>query len=285
MTSLCNSFYKIIPTKCVEDLDDGNLMIPNNFTRRFGAVLPNPLFFKPPDGTEWKVYWIKNDGKIWLQKGWKDFATYYSLDYGHLVVFEYHESSHFEVHIFDMSALEVEYPFHNKISNVESLANLNEESPLKKKRLKSPISSLHLHKTEVNAQTKDGKTTQCTSLMISPRPRTNGNLEEAKKFASENPFLEINIRPSYLNGNHPSFSSVFARRYFKQRKQNVMIKFGNKFWPLKLLCYLSNGSASFGNGWALFAKENKLEVGDVCVFELINREDKVFDLHIFRGHN
>ncbi|OIW01860.1 hypothetical protein TanjilG_07155 [Lupinus angustifolius] len=271
-------------------------MIPNNFTRRFGGVLPNPLFFKPPDGTEWKVYWIENDGKIWFQKGWKDFATYYSLDYGHLVVFEYQESSHFEVHIFDMSALEVEYPFHNQISNVESDENLNEESPLKKKRMKAPMLSRHLHKTEVNAspnlknllqnaQSKDGKSTQCTSLLISPHPRTNGNLVEAKKFVSENPFVTINITPSYLDGNHPSLSSVFARRYFKKRMQNVMIKFGNKFWHLKVFCYLSKGSASFGNGWTLFAKENKLEVGDVCVFELINIEDKVFDLHIFRGHN
>ncbi|KAE9605234.1 putative transcription factor B3-Domain family [Lupinus albus] len=113
---------------------------------------------------------------------------------------------------------------------------------------------------------------------------TNGNLEDAKKFASENPFLTINIKPSYLDGNHPNLSSVFARRYFTKRKQNVMIKFGNKFWSLKVICYLSR-SASFCKGWTLFAKENKLEVGDVCVFELINREDIVFDLHIFRGHN
>ncbi|XP_061336822.1 B3 domain-containing transcription factor VRN1-like isoform X2 [Gastrolobium bilobum] len=86
-------FFKIILRT---SLQDGKLKLPNNFTRRYGGNMPNPMFLKPPDGTEWEVFWTKKDGDIWLQKGWKEFATYYSLDHGHLVLFEYKKTSQFE---------------------------------------------------------------------------------------------------------------------------------------------------------------------------------------------
>ncbi|KAK7273644.1 hypothetical protein RIF29_14701 [Crotalaria pallida] len=295
-------------------------VIPNNFTRKYGGGMSNPIFLKPPDGTEWKVYWTKNDDKICFQEGWKEFASYYSLEYGHLLVFEYKGTCHFDVHIFDMSALEVEYPLHNQITNAEpeSVEILNEQSPSKKKRVKSPLSSLKPHKTDVEsspnlqilpqlAQTggsqsgtairkmpiipsikrefDDGMSTRGSSQLISPRHGTAGNVKEAEKFTSENPFFMINIRHVYLEKSRPCLPAVFARTYFREKQQNVMIKFGEKFWTVKVLSYPSKGKASFSIGWPLFAEESKLQVGDVCVFELINREDAVLQLHIFRGHN
>lgn len=41
-------------------------------------------------------------------------------------------------------------------------------------------------------------------------------------------------------------------------------------------------SASLGLGWNKFSQENYLEVGDVCVFELINRSAIRFNVVIFR---
>ena len=106
--------------------------------------MANPVFLKPPDGTEWKVDWTNHDGGILFEKGWKEFATYYSLDHGHLMLFEYKETSHFEVHIFGMSGLEIDYPFHDQISD-DSVEILNELPPRcrgrPKKRLKPPMSS------------------------------------------------------------------------------------------------------------------------------------------------
>ncbi|KAL5139979.1 B3 domain-containing transcription factor VRN1 [Glycine soja] len=62
-------------------------MIPNKFTKIYGGNLSNPVFLKAPDGIKWKVYWTKDDGgRIWLNKGWKEFATHYSLRYGHMVI-------------------------------------------------------------------------------------------------------------------------------------------------------------------------------------------------------
>jgi len=77
-------------------------MIPNKFTKIYGGNLSNPVFLKAPDGIKWKVYWTKDDGgRIWLNKGWKEFATHYSLRYGHMVMFKYKETHNLDVMIFE----------------------------------------------------------------------------------------------------------------------------------------------------------------------------------------
>lgn len=35
-------------------------------------------------------------------------------------------------------------------------------------------------------------------------------------------------------------------------------------------------------GWGSFVKERSIEVGDVCVLELLNREDHVIQISIFK---
>ncbi|CAL0318551.1 unnamed protein product [Lupinus luteus] len=346
MTSPCNLFYKIIPRKYIED---GNLKIPSKFTRKYGVGLSNPVLLKPPDGTEWKVYWTKHVGDIWFQKGWKEFATYYSIDYGYLLLFKYEETSHFNVHIFDMSSLEINYPFHgiqHEKNNLEQILDdsveiLDELAPCQKTRLKSPIScpqpckklrtdtrdverssnleKLHQrvetrgrhsqrtnfeksqesiegdgvncldHKrvpvaeSKINLAVKGEKETQKTPLPISPHPHITGALKEANKFTSKNPFFMVDIVQGYLEQNRPCVPVDFTRKYFNKKKQNVTLQLGKKLWPLKLLCYPYNTPSKLSSGWSLFVEENQLQVRDICIFELINREDAVFDVHIFRG--
>ncbi|XP_061339163.1 B3 domain-containing transcription factor VRN1-like isoform X2 [Gastrolobium bilobum] len=244
-------FFKIILNK---SLENGNLMIPNNFTRRYGDGLPNPMFLKTPDGIEWKVYWTKHDGQILFEKGWKEFASYYSLDHGHLVVFEYEKNStHIGVHIFDKSALEIDYPFNDHI--IDDSVEI-ELPPCQKKRLKSPMSSrptseksrtgiardderspnpqdlLQHVQTEgsqsevtnfempiiasVKQELDGGNASKRTSQLITPCPGTTGALEEAKKFTSENPFFIINIRQSYVSKSRP-----VSTKYTKCLRQRV----------------------------------------------------------------
>ncbi|WVY97237.1 hypothetical protein V8G54_029388 [Vigna mungo] len=79
-------FFKIIVDTT---LREGKIMIPKEFTRKYGGRLLNPLFLKVPDGIEWELCWTKDSaGNVWLEKGWMEFATYYSLGYGHLVTFK-----------------------------------------------------------------------------------------------------------------------------------------------------------------------------------------------------
>jgi hypothetical protein len=70
--------------------------------------------------------------------------------------------------------------------------------------------------------------------------------------------------------------------------KNVMLKIGKRSWNVKLIrCYDDkNGRRCLSAGWSLFASESGLQPGDVCVFELINKNDLVFKVHVFlKGQN
>ncbi|XP_039683865.1 B3 domain-containing protein At4g01580 [Medicago truncatula] len=100
-------FFKII---CDQSLHQGKLIIPRKFVEKYGEGLSNAIYLKTPNGAKWKLNLVKSDGKIWFEKGWKEFVKYHSLSQGHLLLFKYGRTSHFHVHIFDKSALEIKYP-------------------------------------------------------------------------------------------------------------------------------------------------------------------------------
>ncbi|MED6197738.1 hypothetical protein PIB30_059456 [Stylosanthes scabra] len=135
-------FLKIVLKK---SLQDGTLKVPKKFSKKYGDGLPNPVYIKPPDGTEWELDWTKQDGEVLFEKGWKEFAKYYSLDAGHLLWFEYNGTSEIEVHILDPSCLEIDYPSNDNsvvISKKQQLQKIKEKaapkpsSPSRSKRLK-----------------------------------------------------------------------------------------------------------------------------------------------------
>lgn len=68
----------------------------------------------------------------------------------------------------------------------------------------------------------------------------------------------------------------------ENKEKHVILQIGKKSWNVKLLRYseILNGRR-LSAGWSLFARESGLKHGDVCVFELINKEDLVFKVHIF----
>ena len=110
--------------------------MPSKFTKRYGAALSNPMLLKPPDGTEWKMFWTKENGDVWFKKGWKEFAENYSLDHGYLVVFEFEGTSYFDVLIHGKNALEIDYPLCDKVdqSDDESVQFMGEWPDQKSKQ-------------------------------------------------------------------------------------------------------------------------------------------------------
>ncbi|KAL3833394.1 hypothetical protein ACJIZ3_008130 [Penstemon smallii] len=101
------TFFKIVSNTRAR-----TLRIPPEFTRRYGGNLPNHIFLKAPSGSLWEVELTHSRGQIYFHKGWKEFKDYYSLEFGHFLVFEYDMKSQFHVLIFDFTASEIDYPFH-----------------------------------------------------------------------------------------------------------------------------------------------------------------------------
>ncbi|CAI8596797.1 unnamed protein product [Vicia faba] len=82
------------------------------------------------------------------------------------------------------------------------------------------------------------------------------------------------------NTDRPSVPNL--QGVIENKKTNVMIQIGERSWNLKLLpCYNNIRSCRLSAGWSLFARESGLQPGDVCIFELINKKDLVFKVHVF----
>ena len=66
----------------------------------------------------------------------------------------------------------------------------------------------------------------------------------------------------------------FTKRYLDEKKDQVTLQVSDgRTWIVKFsVNVVSSGQhkAKFSHTWKNFARDNNLEVGDVCVFELIN---------------
>ena len=73
----------------------------------------------------------------------------------------------------------------------------------------------------------------------------------------------------------------FVRRYLKKKAQTMTIlQVGERCWSVKLLTYKS--FSKFSGGWAAFARENFLRPRDVCIFELVKRNQLQLKVSIFK---
>ncbi|KAF1863653.1 hypothetical protein Lal_00030724 [Lupinus albus] len=127
-------FFKII---LESSLRDGDLRIPRSFVKQYGKELSNPVILRLPNGVKWKVNWIKHDsGDVWFQKLWERFAHSYSLSFGHFLIFRYEGRSNFQVLVFDISAVEIDYSsIKSTYEDVEILDdNVIPKSPLVMKK-------------------------------------------------------------------------------------------------------------------------------------------------------
>ncbi|KAF7814016.1 putative B3 domain-containing protein [Senna tora] len=110
-------------------------------------------------------------------------------------------------------------------------------------------------------------------------------LEEANRFKSKYPSFHAVI--THYNAKFCLYlPSTFYRKHVKKEKiekQNIKLECSGRVWNVALI---KNGNgqpnyAKLSGGWGAFCKDNKLKVGDVCVFEL--RENAHLKVHIFRG--
>lgn len=105
----------------------------------------------------------------------------------------------------------------------------------------------------------------------------------AKVSKSKNPSFILTVLTSYLNRtSHVDIRRRFAKRYMRS-KQNfiVLLQVKGKTWPV--MCLASLDRCRFGGGWLQFAEGNSLSIGDVCVFELVNRTQMLLKVPIYRA--
>ncbi|KAJ6394981.1 hypothetical protein OIU77_024070 [Salix suchowensis] len=235
-------FFKVI----LEDsLREGKLMLPQKFVTRHGMDLTNLAHLKV-HGEAWEIELTKCDGKVWLQKGWKEFAEYYSVACDHFLVFEYEGNCDFRVLIFDNSATEMDYPLKNNHEGKNGRKGLDEEESI-----------------------RGGRRLSHTGANANMRPLTSYEkakaLGRARAFKSENPFFKAAMRPSYVHTSYRlCVPSSFARKYFTKNHGYVTLSvLDGRTWPVKY-CNRTKSRVVFCHGWMAFAKDNKLALLAFC---------------------
>jgi hypothetical protein len=77
----------------------------------------------------------------------------------------------------------------------------------------------------------------------------------------------------------------YAYDHLPQNEQMVRLRRpeGNQTWNTKLRITDGGKMYQLGRGWSKFTRDNKLQRGDMCLFELLKNEEKLtMNVHIIR---
>ncbi|KAL7002764.1 hypothetical protein U1Q18_003920 [Sarracenia purpurea var. burkii] len=166
--------------------------------------------------------------------------------------------------------------------------NERPEMTRKRKRGIGPYNELQSAAKQGREVQGSGSETSCGTYLrrwrvVTPEEKERV-LTESKMFESEYPFCRVILRRSYVyKGIGLHMPSSFAEKYLSGVVSGfitLQVSNGEK-WPVR--CMWRDGSAKLSKGWPEFVCDNKLEEGDVCVFELIKMGEVVLKVTIFRA--
>ncbi|XP_056175037.1 B3 domain-containing protein Os11g0197600-like [Syzygium oleosum] len=280
--------------------------IPKKFVRKYGSDLPDLVFLQVASGDAWEVELVRGYGGVWLRRGWPDFAKHYAIEQGHFLVFRYEGGSAFRVVIFDKSASEIEYPiisdlpkreenegdtlaeaFEGQSDQTRELPSSTLLSPPLKKKKKKKRTNEHLNKQavggaasnivyDVNAGLKSGYWGRCRPFKGSAKSEA---LKRAASFQSPNPFFLTLMQPSLIHHSLNAPAKFFMEHIPSYRSGGDIDLYvsNERFWSARYRfgIYSRKLQVKINGGWKLFAQDNNLKVGDVCVFELTTKVDRV----------
>ncbi|KAF8019540.1 hypothetical protein BT93_G0279 [Corymbia citriodora subsp. variegata] len=262
-------FFKIVLSHMLES---GKLGIPKSFLRRYGEYLSGLVLLKVAGGLTWPVKLEKSDDDVvWLWKGWRKFTEHYSICHGHLLVFKYEGDSVFRVIIFDKSASEIDYP-----SSIKSYG----ASPKGECLTRKEEDVMDIEESEGLAPRSRPSSGGSSREFGGPSSLTA--LELASKFESDHPFFKVVMRPSYIQ-KYLCVPCEFFRKHVQKSKQVVTLRYLDRLWQVKMKSYEHRRMAFLSTGWSSFVRETGLRLRDVCVFELIDRDDIMFRISIFNN--
>lgn len=276
------SFLKVVLRST---LRHKKLRIPQKLVRKFGHELSDVAAIMVPNGRVWQVRLTKDGKTVWFDDGWQDFVTGNSISIGYFLVFKYEKNSTFQVLIFDMTACEIDYPYSD------------EESDEQSSEFEDEMESEEC--VEISKELFASRSLQ--SLLGKMGMYFSENMED---FSAEESERAIKIARS-LKLKDPSFMVIFRKRGKACREVYVPAKFAYRFVnedvkSIKLrasngelnlprsensvrILWRNGGGFYLTRGWMKFSMHENLKEGDICIFRLVNRNDVLLELSIFRA--
>ncbi|PRQ16282.1 putative transcription factor B3-Domain family [Rosa chinensis] len=118
LLAVCNEFLRLV-LKFNRTSSQLYWELPETAVRKYGNCMADHIFLEVPNcGKPWEVELRTSalGGRMWLLKGWQEFANFYSLDQGCFPVFSYEgKQSHFQVRIFHWKCMEMDYPIRRRV--------------------------------------------------------------------------------------------------------------------------------------------------------------------------
>ncbi|KAE9448547.1 hypothetical protein C3L33_19569, partial [Rhododendron williamsianum] len=264
-----------------------------------------------PNGCVWQVGLQKIDNKFWFTNGWNEFVEHQCIRVGYLLIFTYEGNSVFRVNIFDIASSEIKYQYNTMSSSqgpnysnrcqvpymeeaeddvfqtLASFENKGFPETVDQQRLGKngdPPLLQNLVKSFFDSDLANGehdKSKSSSGRFIGRSTRDIGEVEASAKRGSEVQTPGTETDRTFLRKWRVHMPSSFAEKYLGGVSGFITLQVSDgEKWPVK--CMWRDGSAKLSKGWPEFVRDNKLEEGDVCVFELIKVEDIVLRVTIFR---
>ena len=135
-------------------------------------------------------------------------------------------------------------------------------------------------------------------------PKSDKSRKVVNKFASTNPFFVMDITPPQLSAKilvkiflpflHFRYLSMwrFHRVFGLQanvpvfkasdnNEHNVLLRHGNRGWPLKFKRYNNKSTGCLFAGWSHFLADCNLKAGQVCLFEMTADDPATLDVYVY----
>ncbi|KAK9038800.1 hypothetical protein V6N11_023653 [Hibiscus sabdariffa] len=244
------------------------MCIPKDFTLKFLNKKVGDLTLCTSDGKTWSGNYhryISKDKytKAIIHIGWKPFVQDNNLEAGDVCVFELISQTEIKLKV-------IIYRVCHDTSSSSPLDGINSLDD------GGNVSSSTLGSTKRKRNGLKRPMTQIEKAIA---------IQRTGCFQSKNPFFKVVMQPRYLTIRCSlSVPYKFVKRYLDEEKDEAILQVADgRTWIVKFAVKVVTGGqhkAEFST-WKTFAKDNNLVVGDVCVFELINRHENSFKVSIF----
>ncbi|XP_059638499.1 putative B3 domain-containing protein At5g66980 [Cornus florida] len=253
-------------------VDKSFMQIPPAFLKHFDGVLPSKSIIRSHASRSWPVEMREVDNNLYFEKGWHEFVEDSSLEFGDFLVFCYGGDSIFFVQAYGKNGCHKEVCIPTRKKSIAFVQKNQKKEPMKEEQLM----------VEDNGkQQKTSRTSRGRGLLTVQE--NDKALKPPGKFVSSYPSFEVVIMSAYLENRYMHVPTRFVKSYMKQGRRDVILRVSAKSWDVKFISYMN--SHKFSKGWGEFCKDNTLQVGDSCVFELVEREDFVLKVSVFRYLN
>ncbi|CAN6310163.1 unnamed protein product [Urochloa humidicola] len=301
-------FFKVMMGDFTE-----RLVIPDKFVQHFRGRIGKTVKIESCTGCTFDVEVTKSLGKVVLQTGWKAFVCAHGLKLGDFLVFRYNRTSQLKVLIFDLSCCEkvppclvTRCPIRGRgkgaeqieISSCDDLPMKSPES--KRKAWKQMEGSMNVNSSSTSPSNSSGDSvspedqkSHSVSGCILPL-RTHLTYVQKKKLkekvqaiCSKTPFYGCVMKKSNIDGKPQTMdiSRQYAGAYLTFEDQTLLLKHRGRSWEVwcRMQKRKAGGAKRLSKGWKQFARDNKLQVGDLCLFELLENREYTINVHIIRS--